>query len=127
MRLLFSVIMKYGRFGFSSLIVGLSGELIFKSGSSGFWRRHLHFLIFLATSTLSNYLFFTHIIPIVHEEDLYYLSSKIHIFIVFIFTYYRDNAFYFTDLVFTEIYLMFFALFLYFKLVMVILIPWKVF
>lgn len=47
MEILFSVTVKFSRFGFYSLIVGLSGELIFKSGLSGLWRRHLYPLFFL--------------------------------------------------------------------------------
>ena len=62
-----------------------------------------------------------------HDEELHSLFSKIYIFSLIVYIYYIGNIFYFIYLILAEVYVLFFSLFLHFKLDIVFFTAWRVF
>lgn len=120
----FSIKVEIQSFGFYSLIVELLGELIFKSTARGL-QRHTYMSLFI--SLVYSFYWSIAYSDNSHDEELPSLSFKICIFSLIAYIYYRGNIFYFTYLIWAEVYLLFFSLFLHFKLDIVFLTPWRVF
>lgn len=102
----------------------LLGELIFKSRVWGL-QRHTYMFLFILLVYSSTDLLLTQIIPMMKSFTLYFLRFVFFSLIVYI--YYRGNIFYLIYFILAEVYVLFFSLFLHFKLDIVFLTTWRVF